>query len=915
MKEIIISIIIISFLLNTTLISIGEIEKHPALNPSAILEDTQKIDLVVKNKAVQLGDKDKVMLTFSFNPPILTGITKNGKTYTKVMIEGLPISDDVGVPLLPVKPVNVLLPQQTKVESITVTKGEAIILGDGYNVELGSRPVIIDAVHVENEICEGIRFNPMLPYPNADFENIGTYNFRGYSILTLVLYPVHYIGQNKEIYYYNEMTVTIKTTEISSVNPLFRSSPVDEMMIREMVDDYSRINTYVFSDPVVFRSSLVTSGDSYEYVIITSEELKNATGEYTFQDLIQYKNDNNISATIVTVEDITAIYEGVDNAEKIRNFITDAYLNWGTEYVLLGGDDDVIPTRFLYVEAWTGGYETFTPSDLYYGCLDGTYNYDGDTRWGEPHDGEGGGDVDLRAEVYIGRACVGNESEVSNFVMKTLAYEQTSIDDLYLRKALMAGENLGWAWGGDYKDEIINGSNNHGYSTVGIPDGEYNVSKLYDRDWGNMYWPKSEIISRLNAGFNIINHLGHAGYNYNMKMDISDVDALTNDKYCFIYSQGCKAGGFDNGDCIAEHFTVKTSHGAFAGIWNARYGWGTRGSTDGPSQRFDREFFDAIFNEGVRYPKKTSLGVANQDSKEDNLWRINQSCMRWCYYELNLFGDPQVSLKPVPKYEHDLAVDSLELSNPVNIGETFHITTRIFNQGLNNETNVLGNISIMEIIDTVNPKETKVFECNWIIDSLMSGDDAVIKLMYTLPRGFYRISSNVYPIPGEEVIFNNNMNVFIFIGENTPPDTPNKPSGPKIIIRGVSYKFSTSATDHEGDRVYYQWFWGFDQFTEPLYSSWLGPYESGETITTYNTWDEYDLGVYQVKVRAKDVYGARSSWSEPLSLPINMPVNQQSSQQFIHPHNFHQQIISEYRLQKCCPQIHSFSLFSACNSI
>ena len=28
------------------------------------------------------------------------------------------------------------------------------------------------------------------------------------------------------------------------------------------------------------------------------------------------------------------------------------------------------------------------PADLYYACLDGPYNYDGDGNWGEPHDGK-----------------------------------------------------------------------------------------------------------------------------------------------------------------------------------------------------------------------------------------------------------------------------------------------------------------------------------------------------------------------------------------------------------------------------------------------------------------------------------------------------------------------------------------------
>jgi hypothetical protein len=41
------------------------------------------------------------------------------------------------------------------------------------------------------------------------------------------------------------------------------------------------------------------------------------------------------------------------------------------------------------------------------------------------------------------------------------------------------------------------------------------------------------------------------------------------------------------------------------------------------------------------------LACANQDSKEDNLYRINEECMRWCYYEINLFGDPTVSFPGV----------------------------------------------------------------------------------------------------------------------------------------------------------------------------------------------------------------------------------------------------------------------------
>ena len=52
---------------------------------------------------------------------------------------------------------------------------------------------------------------------------------------------------------------------------------------------------------------------------------------------------------------------------------------------------------------------------------------------------------------------------------------------------------------------------------------------------------------------------------------------------------------------------------AFAFIGNSRYGWGNVFTTDGASQRFDREFWDAVFGGGT-----IRIGIANANSKEDN---------------------------------------------------------------------------------------------------------------------------------------------------------------------------------------------------------------------------------------------------------------------------------------------------------
>ena len=94
-----------------------------------------------------------------------------------------------------------------------------------------------------------------------------------------------------------------------------------------------------------------------------------------------------------------------------------------------------------------------------------------------------------------------------------------------------------------------------------------------------------------------------------------------------------------------------------------------------------------------------------------------------------------------------------------------------------------------------------------------------------------------------------------------PPETPQRPNGPTDGVVGVNYTFSTSTTDPEGDRVYYLWDW--DDGTS---SGWVGPYGSGDSILARHTWTE--VGIYEVRVKAKDFYTHESSWSDPKAIHI-----------------------------------------------
>jgi hypothetical protein len=573
-----------------------------------------------------------ITYTYSFERPSVHYVTIAGTEYVQVELFESLEAGNPGEPKLPAYGVRLLLPKGTEVANIDIIGGERVSLGAGFIVEPVGEPVKLSEINsVSTPACSKSIYMSNDIYPQTLFTEVGTYAFRGYEIFILLLYPVHYIPSPGKLFYYKDITVVVTTKETDQANPLFRHLEKDELAVNEKVDNLEAIQSYTEN------TNSVDLSETYDLLILTTDDFKER-----FQPLKSAHDATGITTEIKTLRDISP-FPGFATPEDIRDFIRKEYINHGIEYVLIGGDVDIVPAKNLWVQTYSGGDNTIMPSDLYYACLDGTFNYDNDDEWGEPKDGENGTDVDLVAEVYVGRACVGSLSEVDHFVNKTITY--MNYGGYSNGTALFVGEYL-WSdpdtYGDDYMDELINGSHANGYITVGIPSTKYTIDKLYDRIWPD--WPTSEIISRINNGARIINHHGHAYYGYDLRMVNDDVNSLTNTNPCFIYSQGCMAGGFDDPegyDCIAEYFTVKTEQAAFAVIMNARYGWGVVGSTDGASQRYHRQFWDAIFGEEIM-----EIGKANQDSKEDNIPNINGACMRWCYYELNLFGDPTLTFIP-----------------------------------------------------------------------------------------------------------------------------------------------------------------------------------------------------------------------------------------------------------------------------
>ena len=99
---------------------------------------------------------------------------------------------------------------------------------------------------------------------------------------------------------------------------------------------------------------------------------------------------------------------------------------------------------------------------------------------------------------------------------------------------------------------------------------------------------------------------------------------------------------------------------------------------------------------------------------------------------------------------------------------------------------------------------------------------------------------------------------------NRPPYTPFLMCYDPVGSVNYSYWFYAGADDPEHDKVYL-WFDWDDGNQGP----WLGPYKPQQVCDVEHAWAE--PGVYGVKVKAKDTFGAESYWTNPFNITILSP--------------------------------------------
>ncbi len=583
--------------------------------------------------------------TLDFPHPAIT----SGTGTCVVRIEGLPVFADPGEPLLPVYTYRVLLPQGEEVVRVTALPLEERGIELDLPVAWERHPVPLGFEGPIQAVTPSAAvYNNGAPFPAARAKHVTTQTYRGYRIAYVRVHPVVYRGGVNQLVYAPRIDLEIEAApsmgpRAAAQRMLRPGHAADRAHVLGRVDDASQIDSYRADDRPALGSGILDPSFSYPNIIITSIPLAPP-----FQDVKALRNGQGLRTGIVAVSSIAAAYTGIDLPDKIRKFITDAYLDWETEYVLLAGDDEIIPHRGLYGEILPSVIDDDVPADIYYAALDGNWNTDGDGYWGEP------GEADLMPDICLGRAPVSTLTEASNFTAKLIRYETApvagQIENVLMTGELLYDEGGVKTYGSDSKEEIIGGTDAHGFTTIGIP-ADWNFTTLFDRDLYPAVWSKYDVIGAINGGTHIVNHLGHSINNITMKMYNSDVltsftnDGITN-SYVVAFIQGCYTAAFDNrttdgsyvDDAIGEHF-IFIENGAVAYIGTTRYGASAHESTRGAGHYYDRQFFDAIFGEGI-----TTVGGALDDAKIDNVPYVDYRGMRWSHYAIVLFGDPAMDI-------------------------------------------------------------------------------------------------------------------------------------------------------------------------------------------------------------------------------------------------------------------------------
>jgi hypothetical protein len=586
-----------------------------------------------------------------------------------IQLRGIGVTEEVGKPMISVDLINLIIPQGQKADSVRVKINSFYTLSGSYEIKASPDPLDPSKSPIDLSI-----YNSKDPYPGIRAKIIRTGSFGGNRIVQIAVYPMDYFPKEGKIVLFTDLTIELfyGASKGMSIKQTYRTSYSDYIInkaLKSIVDNEYDIPSYSYH-PNIKDPNIKDKGE-YSYIIITRESL-----EKGFEPLIDYLKKKGINARTFLVEEILEEYRGdpisriFDDAGCIREFLMDMYKD-GAQWVLLGGDENVVPVR--YGSALDNNHSVYRqqPSDLYYSDLDGNWNVDGDDCYGEPWDDS----TDCFPELFVGRLPCDNREEIESWFNKLESYETNpgggpGIN--YLTRVFWIASD----WLRDCPERIIeNGSFpsyfSHDTTMLEGPDG---------------CTPRgSEVIDRMNTYYGWFNFYGHgapdqltisapgnnspsSNRDFLVSLDSCEVhwerqhsnacrvepgnglDSLHNkDNYGIMWIASCYQGAYDYehfelfkdycGPSMAEAFTLLPERGGPAFLGFTRY------ATTTFPRFLHIHFSDILFNDKI-----TNIGVVEAMSKT----QVNS---HYIHLSHTLFGCPLMKVWTMFPYDLKVIVD------------------------------------------------------------------------------------------------------------------------------------------------------------------------------------------------------------------------------------------------------------------
>ena len=643
-------------------------------------------------------------------------------------------------------------------------------------------------------------------YPGKIAEIVDNGDIRDISFIKLELYPINYNPKQGLATIYNEISIRLSwDNEVLEVESDFQNA----QFFNFYKNTFSNWNKFLDNTQLIERTQNRDPGA--DFIMITHDDFYEDA-----KDLADWKHKKGYMTDFVNLSDIGT------SANDIKQYIQNAYDSWNPQpsFVCLIGDAEFIPT-------------SASGTDLYYVTTDGS---------------------DYYPDMFIGRIPADNAQQANVMIQKILNYEQNppTLADFYENFAVAAyfqdDEQNGYETRRfvrtseevrDYLQSIdyigeriyvtepyINPTN---YNNGNYGNGEPLPPELLRANGFLWDGDADDILNAVNEGVFILNHRDHGfstgwGDPY---FDTGHIAQLNNGELLpVVFSLNCQTGQFHSTECFCEEFVRKEGGGCVA-IFGA-----SRTSYSGYNDWLCRGFYDA------RWPDfDTEFG------DDTELYTLGEMLNYGKVYMANTWGDPWGYEDITFEMFHLFCDPTLEIwtALPEDLDATYTMTSEEITVTVSGPSGLVGGA-------LVGISQESGFYARGVTDSTgkvtlsIIGGDIEEEVTLVASAHDYKPFISTFML-------------------NQIPEIPDKPDGPLTGKPGTEYTFSTSTIDADGDQIYFMWRWG-----DGDYSDWIGPFDSGDTISTTHTYSK--SGNFQIRVKAKDTNDLETDWSETHMIQI-----------------------------------------------